>query len=145
MIKLPEANVQRRKSHIRTLLSKVARVKGGPAISQYGTGRQLVIGAADVRQTNQNHTDWRFALSAHKFFGNYYEIWQPLNSTEWTLFRAYFHIYKMEGLNEKEFLCLHCDPTEPNTHAAKYKRGPHLHISAAGDPFDHAHIALAGC
>jgi hypothetical protein len=59
--------------------------------------------------------------------------------------RAYLSLFKTEPSTrtEIEFLCLHCDPNEPDdARHAIYKKGPHLHIQVAEEPIPHAHIAL---
>ncbi len=41
---------------------------------------------------------------------------------------------------------MHCDPNEPDDSGllkhAIYKRGPHIHVTAADQPLPHSHIAL---
>jgi hypothetical protein len=76
----------------------------------------------------------------------YFEAWrtrQPRNG--FVLERAYLNIYEETETGEKEIICLHCDPSLlPDADHAKYKRGPHIHMSVAGSPYDSAHIALQG-
>jgi hypothetical protein len=62
--------------------------------------------------------------------------------------RAYLHLYRRGPTedDELEFLALHCDPNEPDDTGhlkhAVYKRGPHIHITAAPQPLCHSHFAL---
>jgi hypothetical protein len=59
--------------------------------------------------------------------------------------QAYLNLYARNGTSEKEIVCLHCDPSLlPGAEHARYKRGPHIHMSIAGSPYDRAHIALSG-
>jgi hypothetical protein len=77
----------------------------------------------------------------------YFELWKRIDEDLWFLDRAYLNMYKTDPATRQEskFLSLHCDPNEPDEapHAI-YKKGPHLHVQAADDPFPDAHIALAG-
>jgi hypothetical protein len=75
----------------------------------------------------------------------YHERWSRKDKNVWQLERAYLNLYKRSGVDEVEFLCLHCDPLEPDSAPhARYKQGPHLHVSIADDPIKHAHLALNG-
>jgi hypothetical protein len=143
-IRLSEANLLQRRESIRQTLAIVSRSPGGPVITRQALGAsQLVLGAQDAQDRQADYRTWRFNLRPTGFVGNYFEIWRPVPSNLYSLNRAYLNLYRLEGLAEVEFLCLHCDPEEPvGTTTAAYKRGPHMHISVAGDPFKHAHIAL---
>lgn len=58
---------------------------------------------------------------------------------------AYLNLYERTEVGETEIVCLHCDPTLPRSAGhAKYKRGPHIHMSIAGFPYSGVHIALLG-
>ena len=74
----------------------------------------------------------------------YFEVWRPVPRNRFQIQQAYLNIYKRDPAgNEDEILCLHCDPGEPETGPhAKYKRGPHLHLSFTGDPLKRSHLAL---
>jgi hypothetical protein len=75
----------------------------------------------------------------------YFEAWSFEARNRYVLDQAYLNIYERDGASEKEVVCLHCDPSlPPNADHAKYKRGPHIHLSAAGFPYDRAHIPLQG-
>jgi len=128
---------------LRSLLKKISLVADGPVVTLRSFGQGLVMGAQDAEMKVADYRSWRFALCAKSFRGNYFEYWNSNGKDAFSLYRAYLNIYQMKCGEEAEFLCLHTDPQEPNSsHAAKYKRGPHFHISVAGDPFKHAHIAL---
>ena len=75
----------------------------------------------------------------------YFEAWGLEARNRFVLDKAYLNIYERTGTSEKEIICLHCDPSLlPDADHAKYKRGPHIHMSVAGFPYDRAHIALQG-
>lgn len=93
-----------------------------------------------------DYRDWRFRTVAPWLRASYFERWvaDSAQADAWYLNRAYLHLYRVGAPREEtEFLALHCDPNEPPDAAhAKYKRGPHLHIKVAENPFPKAHIAL---
>ena len=73
----------------------------------------------------------------------YFEQWKQVSAKKYQLERAYLNIYRRHRDTEDEVFCLHCDPTEAiSAPHGKYKRGPHIHVSEAGDPLKKAHIAL---
>jgi len=75
----------------------------------------------------------------------YFEAWRIEARNRFVLDQAYLNIYARVGANEQEIVCLHCDPSlPPDADHARYKRGPHIHMSIAGSPFDAAHLALNG-
>jgi len=75
----------------------------------------------------------------------YFEAWRIETRNLFVLDQAYLNLYARNGTSEKEIVCLHCDPSLlPDAEHAKYKRGPHIHMSIAGSPYDNAHIALNG-
>jgi hypothetical protein len=58
--------------------------------------------------------------------------------------RAYLHFFRLNGDEEMQLLCLHCDPNEPSGHPNSiYKQSPHLHLTMTGSSLDHAHVPLA--
>jgi hypothetical protein len=75
----------------------------------------------------------------------YFEAWRVETRNQYVLEQAYLNIYERVGMQEQEVICLHCDPSlSPDAEHVRYKRGPHIHMSVAGSPFDAAHIALQG-
>jgi len=75
----------------------------------------------------------------------YFEDWRIQTRNWFVLDKAYLNLYERTGTSEKEIVCLHCDPSlQPNADHARYKRGPHIHMSIAGFPYDSVHIALQG-
>jgi hypothetical protein len=75
----------------------------------------------------------------------YFEAWRIEKRNWFMLDQAYLNLYERTGTSEKEIVCLHCDPSlPPDADHAKYKRGPHIHMSIAGSPYDSVHIALQG-
>lgn len=79
----------------------------------------------------------------------YFETWEPAEDGggRYFLRRAYLHVFRVEGrASEKEILALHCEPEEDDDpdrpNLAVYRRGPHLHVTAAEHPIPKAHLAL---
>ena len=69
---------------------------------------------------------------------------------QFCLDKAYLTIYERKeplySVEEREYLCLHCDPNEGDdgeSTSAIYKKGPHLHIKVAEHPSPQALLALA--
>jgi hypothetical protein len=75
----------------------------------------------------------------------YFEAWRRETKNDFLLDQAYLHLYARTQTEERQIVCLHCDPSlSPDARHARYKRGPHIHFSVAGFPYDGAHIALRG-
>jgi len=96
-----------------------------------------------------HYTAWRFNTYVNGISAAYYERWEPIDATRkrYCFQRGYLHLFQKVGTDqeatEKKLLLLHCDPNEPKERPhARYKQGPHLHVSAAGPPLAEAHIAL---
>jgi hypothetical protein len=134
-----------RRSAVTKILRPIARHSVGPALDTKSSTSVIVLAAHDGSPPRSEYRSWRFATTAPGFSAMYHERWERANHHVWRLERAYLHLYKRDGLDETEFLCLHCDPTEAVTAPhAPYKQGPHLHISIAGDEIRHAHLAVHG-
>jgi hypothetical protein len=94
--------------------------------------------------------DWRFSTFSPNVSGAYLERWLPVDerANRYYLDRSYLHLYwKLERENsEEEIIGLHCDPNEPDDqdmfNHARYKRGPHVHVSTRRADFHRSHIAL---
>ena len=138
------SEVTKRAAKIRVLLRPIARAAAGPATETVHSGGLWIIGTRDEAQVTSNYRDWRFATPIARHHAMYFEAWKQIDSKRYRWQSAYLNIYKRTaGGNEEEVICLHCDPAEPAAAAhSRYKRGPHLHVSAAGDPLKHAHLAL---
>ena len=111
-------------------------------------GRSFIIAVSDSVETGNEFKSWRFKTYVPNFHAMYFEAWAPLEEDIYFLERAYFHIYKTKQtrLEEEEYILLHCDVSESdNVDHAKYKQGPHLHISSAEQPLPHSHFALNNC
>ena len=75
----------------------------------------------------------------------YFELWRQESRDRFALEKAYLNLYQRSGREEKEIICLHCDPSLPaDADHARYKRGPHIHMAVAGYPDSRAHIPLQG-
>ena len=136
-----------RGERIRELLRPLARQPGGPAWQPKTTQYNYIIGTHDGSPTHSNHREWRFATFVPNLRATYFELWKRVDEESWCLEQAYLNMFRTDlaTREESKFLSLHCDPNESDDapHAI-YKRGPHLHIQAADEPFPHAHIALTG-
>ena len=146
IIQITSKELKSRGQHIRELLRPLSKQEDGPAWQPKTTPYNYVIGTHDGSPSSSSHQDWRFATFVPDLQAGYFELWRRIDEF-WYLDRAYLNIFKTDPIarTEKKFLSLHCDPNEPDDSPhAIYKRGPHLHIQAARDPFPHAHIALAG-
>lgn len=100
---------------IRKLLQPISRQKDGPAWEIKASSSGLVIATHDGAHPTSEYRDWRFSTFVHDFNGMYFERWLRNEEDEesWYLERAYLSIYRRINWNEeKEFLCLHCDPNE---------------------------------
>jgi hypothetical protein len=131
----------------RELLRPIAKAKGGPAFGTKSTSTSFTIAYRDGAPPESEYTSWRFLTIAPLTYAQYYERWERLNGRAWQLERAYLHLFrpKERQREEEEYICIHCDPlTNPESPGSKYKRGLHLHCSAAGYPLKKAHFALDG-
>lgn len=128
------------------MLQPITQRRGGPAWAPKSIGTStIVIATHDGSPPVSEYRDWRFATVASGFNAMYHERWSRRDKNLWELERAYLNIYKHSGVDEIEFLCLHCDPLETDTAPhARYKQGPHLHVSIAGEPIKHSHLAIHG-
>ena len=137
-----------RNSEISEMLRPLFALKGksGPACKHIPGGNNKLIFAAHQGNPSEDFQKWRFNLYRSGYRAGYYEIWQPINPQKldsYFLIKAYLTIFKFSD----EFLCLHCDPEEPqiegnNSHI--YKQLPHLHIIKSDNPLPKSHIAI-GC
>jgi hypothetical protein len=112
----------------------------------------LTIGVHSGSRPDLNVTDWRFSTVVRGIRAGYHERWIAVDEKRQRFYieRAYLHLYRrrLYELDETEIVALHCDPNEADDdddallkHAV-YKRGPHIHVSAAEQPFPHSHLAL---
>ena len=143
---LIEKELARRGARIMELLRPISLRQSGPAWSRVAVGATYVIlGAHDEARPTSDYRDWRFSIIARGFVAMYFEVWRFESRDRFVLDKAYLNLYKKTDSGEREIICLHCDPSLPeDADHARYKRGPHIHMSAAGHPYDRAHIALGG-
>jgi hypothetical protein len=90
-----------------------------------------------------NFHDWRFRTKAKPdLWAHYYEVWEQLGGgKKCRIIKSYLHIYKKNGPNLDQIVCIHSDPHEqpsdPDDEKQRrqclYKRGPHLHVVTAGE------------
>lgn len=145
-MRLSEEELARRGPRVQQLLRPISPWSTGPAWTRVRVGTsRVIIGTHDEARPSSYYRDWRFTIDAKKHHGMYFEAWRIETRNRFVLDQAYLNIYERTGNVEKEIVCLHCDPSLlPNADHAKYKRGPHIHMSVAGFPYDSAHIALQG-
>jgi hypothetical protein len=145
-MRLTEQELARRGSKIQNLLRPISRRTAGPAWSRLSLGTShIIFGTHDEARPTSHYRDWRFSIDAKKHYAMYFEAWKNEARNRFVLDQAYLNLYKRTGTTESEIVCLHCDPSLlPETEHAKYKRGPHIHMSIAGSPYDSVHIALSG-
>jgi hypothetical protein len=150
-VKIKQEDLYHRGSQLNTILGCLLSNprQGGPASAIRTLQGKIVIVARDT-EISTDIDRWRFATFQKDFRASYKEVWIPtdqIRQTEWFLQLAYLTIYNIERSTreEKEYICLHCDPNEPDSSDGKsrYKRSPHLHIKPASQPIPKAHIALA--
>ena len=121
-----------------------SELRDGPACDYRPGGRSTLVFAAHGEHPSSDFRNWRFKISPSGFLGGYYEIWYPMNYEkldEYYLHRAYLTIYHYDH----EYLCLHCDPEEPEEVDSRkylYKRLPHLHLHKVESPIHKAHLAF---
>ena len=141
---LSASEVTKRAKKIRVLLRPIARSASGPATETINANPLWIIGTRDESKANSNYRDWRFATPVDRYNAMYFEMWKKIDRKRFRWQCAYLNIYKrIRTDQEEEIICLHCDPAVPSGAAhARYRRGPHLHVSAAGDPLGRAHLAL---
>ena len=145
-MRLSEEELARRGTRIQQLLRQISRRAAGPAWTRQpiGTAR-VVIGTHDEARPTSNYRDWRFTIDARRHHAMYFEAWRLETRNRFVLDQAYLNVYETTEISEREIVCLHCDPSlPPDSDHARYKRGPHIHMSIAGFPHDRAHIALQG-
>lgn len=134
-----------RTNSLRQVLAPLSSVANGPALERKFSPGRCIIAAHDGSPPASDVKAWRFGTVARNVRASYFEVWLESDKRKFCLERAYLTLFKMDSVNqeEAEFLCMHCDPNEPDSAAhAIYKQGPHLHVVAAEVPFPRAHLAL---
>ena len=145
-MRLSESELARRGTRVQQLLRPISRRETGPAWSRLSLGTShIIIGTHDEARSSSHYRDWRFTIDAARHYAMYFEDWRSEARNLFVLDKAYLNVYLRTEMSETEIVCLHCDPSlPPSDEHAKYKRGPHIHMSVAGSPYDAAHIALQG-
>ena len=141
---LQAADLYTQEARVRLMLRPISRAQSGPAAAVQTVGGVWILGTHDGSPSLSGYRDWRFATPAQRHYAMYFEVWKPVDRRRYGMQQAYLNIYqRCSNGEEKEVLCLHCDPGESRAapHAA-YKRGPHLHLAFAEDPLQRAHLAL---
>jgi len=140
--------VRNRVNPLRKLLKPLSHDLDGPAIKVESNNDRIVVLAAHGGgiTSSEPYRDLRFSTTVKELNAAYFEIWKKADNNRYFLDRAYLGLYQLHSYDEipSEFLALHCDPYDKGIHS-DYKRGPHLHVMGAQDPFPHAHLALNLC
>jgi hypothetical protein len=95
------------------MLQPISKRSGGPAWERNNvTSRDFVIATYDGARPTCGYRDYRFSTFVYNFQAMYFELWKRNEEDEryWYLDRAFLTIYQMVSGQEKEFLCLHCEP-----------------------------------
>ena len=113
---LSEKDVVGRGARISKLLRPISFKEAGPAWSRLARGgTQIIIGTHDEARPSSDYRDWRFSINARGFVAMYFELWTLESRDRFILEKAYLNLYRWNGSSEKEIVCLHCDPSLPET------------------------------
>jgi len=101
-----------RGNNIRIILQPISTQKYELAWNIISSTREFIIAIHDGARPTSDYRDWRFSTFIPNFHAMYFELWKRTVEDEknWYLDRAYLSIYLRIQRDEKEFLCLHCDP-----------------------------------
>lgn len=146
IVRLSEQELVRRGSRVQQLLRPICPLRAGPAWRRLSFApSRVIIATHDGSPPSSHFRDWRFTVEARRHHAMYFEAWALEARNRFVLNQAYLNIYERTASGEKEIVCLHCDPSLlASADHARYKRGPHIHMSVAGHPYSHAHIPLQG-
>jgi hypothetical protein len=106
-------DLKSRVQKIRVMLRPISKQKDGPACElTNSSSSRLIFAIHDGARPISDYRDWRFSTKVESFYAMYFELWKRNEKDEelWYLDRAYLSIYQFINRQEKEFLCLHCDP-----------------------------------
>ena len=145
-ITLGITQLRRRGREAQRILSPLRRGLPPVASESRSLRTHFVVGIHDGQKTSARPRDWLFRTAFPPIRGNYFEYWQPAGDELYSLERAYLNLIRLESyeIPPRAFLSLHCDPrVEEEEPHWQYKRGPHLHLQAAGEPFSRAHLCLS--
>src|SRR5262245_6538806 len=133
---LVENDLAKRGGVIQKLLRPITRTASGPAWSRIPLSpASLVLAMYDGARPSGQYRDWRFAVDARRHHGMYFEAWRRDGRGRYILEKAYLHVYERTQASEIEVIALHCDPDlKADAEHAKYKRGPHIHMTCASAP-----------
>ncbi len=105
---------------------------------------ELAVGVpGDAAQGS--YRDWTFPTRVERIRGQYFEEWIRSDRQGWELKHICFHLFRVESPRAipKEIVAVHSEPGEDGvSFSSKLKKGPHLHVKAAGDIIGEAHFPL---
>ena len=143
------AALYERSGHIKKMLRPLVSPQAVLAVEIPERNPFMTMAVLSGRKVLNHYRDWRFNTYVDGIRAGYYERWGPIDASRRRYYfeRAYLHLFHRTGTlrdaAESQILALHCDPNEPLTAPhARYKLGPHVHVSAAASPLDESHIAL---
>lgn len=145
-IKLPERDLLRRPSIIRSLLAELrTTAAGSPACNFYrgAESHRKVLAAHEGGVSTDHYRNWMFRTGAKGLWAQYFEIWAPASTRQasWSLHAAYLTILELDRNSSVEVLAVHCDPTDTGAEPqGSFKRGPHLHVKCAREPIPKSHF-----
>lgn len=112
IIQMKISELGSRGEDVRTMLQPISKLEYGPAWERKSSPGGIIIAVHDGAHPTSDYRDFRFLTFVHNFQAMYFELWRRTEEDEqnWYLEKAYLSLYQFINREEKEFLCLHCDP-----------------------------------
>ena len=112
IIQMKVSELGSRGEDVRTMLQPISKLEYGPAWERKSNPGGIIIAVHDGANPTSDYRNFRFSTFVHNFQAMYFELWRRTEENEqyWYLDKAYLSIYRLIDRQEKEFLCLHCDP-----------------------------------
>lgn len=141
IIQMNSNGLKSRAQEIRIMLRPISKQEDGPACEiTKASSSGLIFAIHDGARPTSEYRGWRFSTKVENFPAMYFELWKRNEEDEelWYLDRAYLSIYQFINNQEKEFLCLHCDPNispeleESENKQAKISNRANLKLSKKG-------------
>ena len=150
MISLSIQDLKSRGLQVAQILNPLVESENGPKWDFRSKTSQVTIiahGGKSSRLYRSRVKDSKFQTACRDCVAGYMEVWRRSSEDDriYLLALAYLDI-SVRNENTKgfdEIICLHADPdANEDDESYLYKRGPHIHVSAATDPIPKSHIAL---
>jgi hypothetical protein len=143
---------KRRTSELGHLLEPVLNVgalalgfRGVVIARRSSSGTEEIVVSAPGKSRSETYREWRFSTRAEQIQGQYFEEWANVGARRWELKHVCFHLFLVRSrfTPPEEIIAVHSEPSEDGlTLSSRLKKGPHLHVKAAGDPIGGAHFPL---